>query len=420
MGGAFGELRGRTLWIVVGCLACQLGLGFGYVYSTLLKAITEDLGLSRAAFASARVPLLFAMAAVSPVLGWLIVRVGARPVLGAASLLILPTFLWLSRAELLWHFYVGNVLLGLLTTGLGDITVGTVVSQWLTRARGLALGLVYTGSNIGAIVFVQLATFLAVSRSWREAFLAVGVVGSAVVAPFALFVVRDRRAGEGPEGPVAAPASDAPPEPDDAADLSAREALRTRSFWILFVALFSFFLYFLAILEHFVAALSDQGLSHEAAAGWYSLAIGMGLVSKVAMGLLADRVTPRFAFLADFGLLTLSSLLLLALPAPGLLPAFVVLFGFAYAARDVVYPLIIADCFGVRFLPTIYGLLMTVLAPAGSLGSILAGWSFDRLGSYAPAFRGFAALNLVVFASLFLLRREKGRRRPGRVRILPP
>ncbi len=411
MGGAFGELRGRTLWVVLGCLACQLALGFGYVYSTLLKAITEDLELSRAAFASARIPLLFAMAAVSPLLGWLIVRVGARPVLAGASLMILPTFVWLSRAQSLWHFYTGNVMLGLLTTGLGDITVGTVVSQWLRKARGFALGIVYTGSNLGAIVFVQIATHLAIRQSWREAFLAVGVLGAAVVVPFALFAVRDRRAGELPASEHAAGGA---PEPGGAAaDLTAREALRTRSFWILFVALFSFFLYFLAILEHFVAALTDQGLSHEAAAGWYSFAIGMGLVSKVAMGLLADRVTPRLAFLADFGLLTLSSLLLLAVPAPGFLQAFAAVFGFAYAARDVVYPLIIAECFGVRYLPTIYGLLMVVLAPAGSLGGILAGWSFDRLGSYDVAFQGFAALNLLVFASLFWLRTEKGRRIAG-------
>jgi MFS family permease len=409
LGGAFSELRGRTLWVVVGCLACQLALGFGYVYSTLLKSITEDLDLSRAAFASARVPLLFAMTAVSPLLGWLIVRVGARPVVAVSSLLILPVFLWLGRAEHLWHFYAGNVLLGLLTTGLGDITIGTVVSQWLTRARGFALGLVYTGSNLGAIVFVQIATWLAIHRSWRDSFVAVGVLGAAVVVPFAVGVVRDRGPGDGlAELPVAE--SDVDGRPGDGGgvrDLTAREALRTRSFWILFVALFSFFLYFLAVLEHFVAALSDGGLSHEAAAGYYSVAIGMGLVSKVAMGLLADRLTPRLAFVADFGLLALSSLLLLALPAAGFLELFVVVFGFAYAARDVVYPLIIVECFGVRYLPTIYGALMVVLAPAGSIGGIFAGWSFDALGSYAPAFRCFAALNLVVFSSLFLLRRER-------------
>ena len=87
--------------------------------------------------------------------------------------------------------------------------------------------------------------------------------------------------------------------------------------------------------------------------------------------------------------------------------AFVVFFGFSYAARDVVTPLAIVDCFGVRYLPTIYGLLMMVLAPAGTLGSVLAGWCYDTTGSYDAAFQLFAVVNLLVFAALFLLRRER-------------
>ena len=84
-----------------------------------------------------------------------------------------------------------------------------------------------------------------------------------------------------------------------------------------------------------------------------------------------------------------------------------VLFGFSYAARDVVYPLAIADCFGVRYLATIYGALMVVLAPAGALGPVLAGWCYDTMGSYDAAFGLFAGVNLAVLASLFLLRRER-------------
>ena len=85
-----------------------------------------------------------------------------------------------------------------------------------------------------------------------------------------------------------------------------------------------------------------------------------------------------------------------------------VVFGFSYAARDVVYPLMIAECFGVRHLAPIYGNLMTVLLPA-SAGPAFAHWCFDRFGNYETAFEVFAGMNVVVFASLFLLRRESGR-----------
>lgn len=397
-----GDLRGRALWIVLGCFVCQLGLGYGYVFGPLLRDITEDLGLSRAAFSSARVATTFAIALASPLVGALVLRVGARAVLVSSTLLVVVTYAWLSRAQGLADLYVGYALLGLVTTGLGDIVVGGVVAQWITRGRGMALGIVYTGSNVGAIFFVQVATFVALHESWRAALLTIGVGGAAAILPFAAGVVRDRHAGG--TVPLSAPVPD--PESAGEGDLGASEALRTRSFWILVVALLVFFLYFLAVLEHFVAALEDAGTPKTVATTWFSIAIGMGLVSKVGMGAFADWVSARRAFFINHALLTLSAWLLLMLPGPGVLPLFVALFGFSYAARDVVYPLIIADCFGVRCLAPIYGLLMVVLLPA-SAGGIFAGWCFDRTGSYDAAFLTFAVLNTGVLASLFLLRRER-------------
>jgi predicted MFS family arabinose efflux permease len=399
-----GDLRGPAVRVVLGCLVCQIGLGFGYVFGPLLADITEELGLSRAAFSSARLPLLFVISAASPLLGWAVLRFGARAVVTTSTLMLAVSFWWGSRAQSLWDLYLANLVLGLATTGLGDISVGAVVAQWVSRGRGLALGIVYTGSNLGGMVLAPLATWLAARGSWRQALLVIGLAGALFILPFALFAVRERRGS--PDDPAAEPAAPGQPPAPESGDLTAGQALRTRSFWILAVATFSFFFYFLAILEHFVAALTDAGVSRQAAATWYSAAIGMGLVSKIAMGLFADRLSPRLAILTDYGLLAASSLLMLAVPAPGFLPVFVATFGFAYAARDVVTPLAIAECFGVRYLATIYGAVMVVLAPAGTLGGIFAGWCFDATGSYHLAFQVFAAINLLVFVSLFWLRSE--------------
>ena len=85
---------------------------------------------------------------------------------------------------------------------------------------------------------------------------------------------------------------------------------------------------------------------------------------------------------------------------------FVVSYGFATAARDVVYPLIINRCFGERYMAEIYGVLMLAL-PAGSLGAIFAAQVFDRLGSYDVAFTTFATLNVAVVGLLFFVRDER-------------
>ena len=47
-----------------------------------------------------------------------------------------------------------------------------------------------------------------------------------------------------------------------------------------------------------------------------------------------------------------------------------------------------------------------MLLPA-SAGPAFAHWCFDRFGNYETAFEVFAGMNVVVFASLFLLRQER-------------
>lgn len=404
-GTALGDLRGRAFWVVLACLVCQLGLGFGYATAPLLTDITAALEIPRAVFSTAGAVRLWVISLASPLLGALVVRFGARPILVAASLLLAPSFVWLSQMDAVWELYGANFMLGFVLVGFGDITVGALVATWVTRGRGLALGIVYTGSNLAGVILPPLVTALAVRGSWRDALLYVGVGGSLLILPFTLAAVRDRSRGELASDLGTAPAH-APIE-SPKRDLALAGALRTRSFWVLGIALAGFFFYMLGILDHFIASLTDAGMSRQEAAGYFSWAIGMGLLSKVAMGALADRLSAKPAILIVYGLLTLSSVLLLLLPARPFLQAFVVVFGFSYAARDVVYPLAIAQCFGVTQLAAIYGALMVVLAPAGSLGQIFAAAVFDTSGSYAPAFQTFAIVNTVVFASLFLLRDER-------------
>ena len=193
-------------------------------------------------------------------------------------------------------------------------------------------------------------------------------------------------------------------------DLTA--ALRTRSFWILAGVLFSVYFYYLGVNHHLVAFLSDSGFSDAEAARRFGAAVAVGIAGKIGMGVVADRVPARAACLVTFALMTLGSLLLLAVGrAPSLLPAFLAIHGFTVAAENVVFPMVIAECFGVAHLARIYGALMFMLLPGGVAGPVFAGYVFDTTGGYHPAFASFAALNVAGVAALALLRREVA---PGR------
>ena len=398
-------MRLRVFAIVLGCLVCQLGLGYGYVFGPLAPDILGEFGWTRAMYSGARAPQLFVIALASPLVGYAVLRFGVRRVLVGATLALTVGYGLLARMQELWHLYALVVIQGLAVAGLGDIVVGQAVSRWVQRNRGLALGVVYIGSNLGGALFTRVAAAIADRASWREAFLVMAAGALVVILPFAAWVVREPRPGE-VEEPEPAPVG---PSGQSETDLDLRAALRTRSFWILVAVLFTFFFYFLGMLEHLVLALVDGGMERSDAVGHFSNAIALGIASKIGYGFLADRITAKTAIVIDYAILAASSLVLLLLPDQLFIWIFVLTYGVATAARDVVYPLIITRCFGLASMAQIYGAIMLALAPGGALGPLFAAFVHDRTGSYDDAFRTFAVLNLLAVGALFFLRDERAR-----------
>jgi MFS family permease len=153
----------------------------------------------------------------------------------------------------------------------------------------------------------------------------------------------------------------------------------------------------------------DAGFSTSSAIQGYAASVVLGVVAKLGIGLVADRWPARAALLFDFAVVALASLLLLGIPAPGMRPAFIASHGIATAAQNVVYPLVVAHCFGVRQMAPIYGALMLALLPGGILGPLFAGYLHDAFGSYAIPFRIFAGLNAVSLLALCAVRVERRR-----------
>lgn len=406
----FDEFRGRGFGVALGCLICQMGLGLTYIRGGLSVDLIESLGLTRGELSSAATPQLVFQALASPLVGALTVRLGASRVLALSATGFAFVFLGYARIDSLSGLYVVMCGVGLFAAGMGDITIGHVISQWFHRHRGLALGIAYAGSNLGGTAMVWLVTRVAAGATWREGLLAIVPVALFVLLPVALLLVREPAPGR--ESQRLAAASNEPEgDVHTGADLDLRAAVRTRSFWILTATLFSFFFYFTGILDHLVLFLVDVGLSKDDAVTAFRQAVGLGVVSKLAGGFFSDRIPRLRSIQVVYGLLAASSLVLLALLHPGLLPVllpvFVLSYGFSQACRDVVYPLVLGRCFGDRYLGEIYGAMTLTLLPGGALGPIFAALLRDALGDYTLAFGAFAVLNVAAFAGLFLVRDER-------------
>jgi len=375
-----------------------MGLGYQYLYGALQPDVTQELGLGRGAYAAAGQARNYVIALTGPLVGMLLVRFGARPVF-AVSLCILSTAALLLSTVDHWTQLLGaTLLLGVGISGIGDITVGHAVSGWVRRSRGAALGFVYTASNFGGMLIVPLVAGIAAEESWRDAVRWTAIATLLLLLPFSA-LIRPAPDDDDPDEPTA-------PEPDEG-ELDLRAAMRTRSFWILVFVHFTYFAYAVAVTEHFISYLLDAGVSREVAVSRWSTAVGLGILSKLSFGVISDRIPARYGMTLLLGLIALSSLTLLLPPSELVVWVFVVFFGFSYAARDVVTPLIVIDCFGLRYMAKIYGAIFPTLMIGGGAGGILSGLCFDSLGTYTPAFITLAALNVLAASLAPLLRPER-------------
>lgn len=391
-------LRGRGLLVVMACFFCHMGLGWTYVFGGLQPAVTEELEIGRGAFAAAAQTRNYVIALASPALGFLLVRVGAGPVFAAGLAILCGAAFALSAIESYAGLLSATLILGLGITCVGDITVGHAVSRWITRSRGAAFGMVYTASNLGGRSVVLAVAALAAGESWREGLQSAGLATLFLLLPFAA-LIRSPRPDEveAPEIMHSEVAS---------SDMDLHQAARTRSFWILVFVHLTYFAFAIAVVEHFVTYLIDEGTPPSVAAERWGLAIATGVASKLVFGFVSDRIPARWGMFILIGMLTLSSGLLILAPNPTFVWLFVFVFGFSYAARDVVTPLIVIDCFGVQYMAKVYGAIYPTLLVGGGAGAVLTGLCADWLGTYRPAFVIFAVLNLAAICLVPLLRHE--------------
>jgi cyanate permease len=381
----------------------QLGVGYGYVGGPLAPFLEDEFGWSRAEIAATRGLQPFLLALASPLVGILAVRFGSRFVLASGAVVLGVTFM-LGATVQTWAQLTGMwAIQGLSVTLLGDIAVGSVVVQWTRRSRALALGIAYTGANIGGAIAARGLVAVAEVSSWRMGMFVLGATALVVILPAALFMIRERTQGIEVDGDATPAEADVP--------LPLGTIVATRSFWVLIFSHVSYWLFMVMVLDQLVFMLEDLGLTRAEAAGHAATLTLLGAFSKVGFGALVQvlRMSARNAMLLDYGLLVAAAGLLFSLEPGWVVTAFVVLFGFGYAARDVVTPLAITHCFGAGAVAQVYGLVMLSFL-VSPLGPILGGLSFDRTGSYAPAIIGVGTLVFVSFFSIFLLRDERAAR----------
>lgn len=183
-------------WPVLSAAAVGVGLGLSplpfYTIDVMVAPLGEEFGWTRGQIFSALAVYTLGAFFMSPVIGWMAEKFGARRV----ALISIVTF---SLSMMALSFNTGNMtlyfflwfLLAVGGVGTLPITFTRPVNNWFDKRRGIALGIALIATGIFGALAKSFAQHIVDTAGWRQAYLLLGILPLIIALPMAYLSLRD-------------------------------------------------------------------------------------------------------------------------------------------------------------------------------------------------------------------------------------
>jgi len=376
-------------------LTVMIGIGFGTTFLLLpalpltLLPMTREFGWTPAEFGFAMSLLMWFGATSGPILGWIVDRVGVRPMIIGGTVIVGLTGISLSRVTSLWQFYFCFALLGV----FGSTAVGysKVIGALFTKHRGKAMAVLgLEGSIIGAFV-PKLIQYLLAHHGWRGAYLWLGVIIICVAPIIFLALEEPGSAGSARGAPVSAP-------PPVLEGLTAAETYRTRTFWFLVVAHILGGVQMGIVGTYMVPMLTGHGFAESDGPNFQSTFVLAGAAGSIVGGFLMDR-TRNARLAAPFCWLSALSLIMLATVSGAaghaMLWVMAIVYGFGTMGRMPMAGYFQTRFFGLRAFAAVNGVQLAIMAVVFGFATPIVGKMREFTGSYDAALIALAIASTI-------------------------
>lgn len=400
-------------WIVLGVICCVSFARQGPAVATLsifVDPMTSELGWSRTSI-SAAVSIGGLLAAiVSPGLGPLVDRHGARSLLAWAVALTGICCIALAGIETLVAFYLLFCIARMNFAGPFDLGIYGAINNWFVRLRPIATSISTLWLMIGLTAMPLIAhTAMHVGGDWRWGWIAVGstvlIVG--FLPTVLLLARRPEDLGQEPDGgPLV---RDRPAGKDGGSDerqpmYSRAEAMREPAFWLLLLFTFLAYPVQAGVSLHQAPHLVERGLDPTTAAFVVSAFSATSGIVGFLIGPLVRPLGTRFVLVAVGAFLAAGSWLMTTVDGPATAFLASALFGCGIGGLLTVPPIAWADTFGRQSFGAIRGVALSVQVTGQAIGPVLSGALRDWTGSYLLSLQVFMALAMCAAACAVFLK----------------
>ncbi|GGC15221.1 MFS transporter [Novosphingobium endophyticum] len=395
----------RQHWKLI--LAAAAGFSFTVVITSstglFIAPISDEFGWSRTLVSSGISITAILTFVFSPLFGVFIDKWGVRRlaipglalmvcVIASLSQLDGSTWMWFT----IWTAYAVTAL-------MTKSTVWTAsVNSTFKAGRGLALGLVLSGSALAQAFTPMYAEYLIRVYGWRMAFIVLAVTWGTVAILLCLLWLKDGYEISRKMRDAAQAAGRAAGTLLDVPGLSVREAMRDPALWRIAISTFIIMTVTIGLVVHQIPILTEIGVDRRTAA-LYALPAGLaGIAGKLITGWLLDHFPARWVGGLTIGVTSLSFLLLLLPHAPTwAIVTALMINGYAGGTKLQLVGFLTAAYSGMRQFGTIFGIMASLIAAGSGLGPVVAGLIYDIWQSYAPGLWGGFLLTLLSAILLF-------------------
>ena len=393
------QTRGYLAVALAAGAVFALGLGVRQSQALFIGPINSSTGIGYVAISLAFAVGQIMWGVTMPVAGAIADRWGPRPVmLGGALLVAIATAatpLATSQATLV-------ILVGILAAcGAGAMGPGLLMSaasRWIPEAkRNTATGIVNAGGSFGQFTVIPLAQLFIGVAGWQPAMVILGAVGLASI-PLILWITRGHA-----EHAAAQPA---------AAAGSLKQAIaiaaKDPSYLLLTAGFFTCGFHVAFIATHLPGVVASCELPPSVSA--WSLAL-IGLFNIFGSLWVGKFINGRRMKLALAGIYFARALIIIAFFfAPKTALSFLLFacgIGFTYLSTVPPTVGLVIKFYGMRYMATLFGIVMLSHQVGGFLGAWLGGKAFEATGSYDWMWWADIALCLIAAALHLPIREAK-------------
>ncbi len=423
---------GYSRWLIPpAALAVHLCIGQVYATSVYKESLREHFDTSLTAIGVVFSIAIVMLGVSAAVFGTWVDRVGPRKAMFTAACCWGSGFLVAAigiAAGQLWLVYLGYGFIGGVGLGIGYISPVSTLMKWFPDRPGLATGMAIMGFGGGAMVAAPLSRQLLSTYGGGAAipagdavmklFLTLGVTYF-VLMMLGVFTVRVPAPGWQP--PHFDPSRVKTKAMVTTSNVSAKNAIKTPQFWLLWTVLLCNVTAGIGILEQaadmiqdFFRAGGSSTVTVAAAAGFVGLLSVANMAGRIGWSSTSDVLgrKPTYMMYLGGGMALYALLAFMGDTSTALFVLLCVLIISFYGGGFATVPAYLRDLFGTYQVGAIHGRLLTAWSTAGILGPLIVNGILDTQGTpgelvaanYKPALFTMVGVLVIGFVANLLIR----------------